>query len=371
MRKGWRWLVPLVGACQPNPGGLGSSSANTLGDGPVDTGDAPTSGAAEGSTGGNGDGLDDGVPTDSGGDPGGPPDDTAGPGDTAATTDDPPTTEGDPPTLSISDGPTYDFGNIDVGGQASHLFTVTNEGDAEATGLGGTVMPPFALPGGFPGAGTCGASLASNTSCTVEVTFTPPSLGPHTGGLAVHYDAGPDALRDVVGGGAGQSDNLLMNPGGESTGNPPPQWSELGTGNWMAGNPWPGEPDPFVGAAHLAAYNGNNGQNFTLFQDVGVGDWSAAIDLGALRFAFEGHACSFASNDDDYRIRVIYRDAGGTALDTWTAGWVSTNTWQLYTDARLAPINTRAVRVELACDKSGGDYCDAFFDELELRAVYP
>lgn len=80
--------------------------------------------------------------------------------------------------LSISDGPTYNYGDIVVGNTSIKTFTVTNIGAQTATLMqAGTpaLSAPFTFVGGaYPGtAGTCGASLAGSASCTIRVQFNP------------------------------------------------------------------------------------------------------------------------------------------------------------------------------------------------------
>ena len=68
---------------------------------------------------------------------------------------------------------------------------------------------------------------------------------------------------------------------------------------------------------------------------------------------------------------VRYFDGGGSPLATWNTGLQTTADWTQYDDIRLAPTGTRSIQVELRCQKPSGDYCDGYFDAMELRAVYP
>ncbi len=361
-RGGWGFAWLILG-CQPNTAGIGSTSANTLGSADsAESGDTATD-------------TTNAVSDDADADAGmtaasGPPDDTAGPAD-ESTSGEPSTSGGDAPLLSISDGPTFDYGPVTTNTQTSHMFVVTNEGYETATGLGGSLSPQFTFPGGFPGAGTCAQVLAPATSCTVEVVFAPSVLGLHAGALAVSYAEGPDATRELIGDAIGQSSNLLMNPGGEDTGNPPPSWTDAGPGNWRAGDPWGGNPTPRSGTGHLLAFDGPSNQDYSLIQDIDVAHWAATIDSGTLRFSFLGYARSYQLNDDNYRIRVVYLDAGDNELESWSTGLLTANSWQSHEDTRVAPSGTRTVRVDLGCRKGANVYCDAFFDDLDLHAVHP
>jgi hypothetical protein len=367
--RGWWWSAALLGACQPFSGGVGTSGANTLG--VPDDGDEATAGSTD--TPSTDEAGTTGLET-AGMDPSGPADvTTAGPADDGTTTDEPPpaTTGMGAALLTISDGPQYDFGDVPTGGQASHVFTVTNDGDAEATGLGGMVAAPFGFPGGFPGsAGSCGNELGAGQSCTVEVTFSPGALiGLHAGTLTIGHD-GPDALRGLQGGAAGQTGNLLTNPGGESGGTPPPGWS-VAQGQWIAGAVLE-EVSPAQGTGYLYSDTGPNNADYVLRQDVDVGAWALTIDQGALQFSFSGQGRGWVEGlGDEHRIRVHYLDAGGGTLQVWTTNYQAITEWQGYSDSRLAPASTRTVRVELNCRKLSGTWCNAYFDALDLHASYP
>jgi hypothetical protein len=226
--------------------------------------------------------------------------------------------------------------------------------------------------GSFPGEyGTCGNTLAAGTSCEVELRFAPNTLGPHQATLTLSYDGGAEATRPVTGGGAGQSDNLLRNPGGEQGGIPPTSWTDDAPGDWITTQGGPGTADPFEGGMFIASDLGPDDTDFWLWQDALVDDWAVAIDTGALRFAFSGRARAYGPGDDVFRIRVRYRDGDGTDLAEWDSDWITGGAWQKLGDTRAAPAGTRMIRVQLGCHRNGGTYCDAYYDALELRAVYP
>ena len=107
-----------------------------------------------------------------------------------------------PAIVTISDGPTFNYGDTVVATPNSHMFTVTNIGGAVASALAaGTLTAPFSFSGGtYPGTGgTCAASLAPSTSCTVVVTFTPAALGTASGTLALGYNDGAAAKSATCG----------------------------------------------------------------------------------------------------------------------------------------------------------------------------
>ncbi|HEY3449447.1 MAG TPA: choice-of-anchor D domain-containing protein [Myxococcales bacterium] len=113
-----------------------------------------------------------------------------------------------PAVLSLSDEPTFDFGNVVVGAVAEHSFEVTNAGGANAALISATALAlPFAFKGGtFPGTGGgCGATLAPQATCTVVVTFTPAARTGASGDLKLSYDDGAasqTATRHMTGSGS-------------------------------------------------------------------------------------------------------------------------------------------------------------------------
>lgn len=335
---------------------MGGGAANTLGV-PDDTGDttASTTEAGAAST---------GPATTTGVDSSGP-DDTTGPADETTTTGAPLPTA----TLMISDGPRYDFGDVPTGDQAQHVFTVTNASDGDARGLDGAVAAPFAFPGGFPGdAGTCGDTLAAGDECLVEVVFSPDELGRHAGELAVSHDDG-EATRTLAGGAAGQTDDLLVNPGGEDFGTPPPGWTTT-LGNWSAGVVI-AEAEPYEDLGYLYSGLGDSNVDLSLRQDVDVTAWASTIDATRLRIAFTGHARGPLVGPDEHRIRLHFLDEAGNTVGLYTSDYQSTATWTERSTTRLAPSGTRTLRIELNCRTNTGTLCHAYFDALTLHASYP
>ncbi len=94
--------------------------------------------------------------------------------------------------LTISDGPTYDYGVVVPGGNATHTFTVTNTGALQATAIadGSGLASPYSFQGGtYPGTGgTCGTTLNAAATCTVVVDFDPASVGSYTDTLIISYN---------------------------------------------------------------------------------------------------------------------------------------------------------------------------------------
>ncbi len=95
--------------------------------------------------------------------------------------------------LTISDGPTYDFGVQAIGSSTSHTFTLTNIATTDFTGLGasGLIAPFTFLGGSYPGTGgTCTTSLAIGANCTIVVNYSPTTAGVNTASFNVLYNNG-------------------------------------------------------------------------------------------------------------------------------------------------------------------------------------
>ncbi len=94
--------------------------------------------------------------------------------------------------LTISDGPTYDYGAQPAGGHGDHTFTITNTGTGIAYQLG--TIPALAgsafsfKDGAFPGTGgSCGTQLSPGQSCTAVVTFAPTAAGTYSDSVVVTF----------------------------------------------------------------------------------------------------------------------------------------------------------------------------------------
>ena len=101
-----------------------------------------------------------------------------------------------PATLSISDGPTYDFGTQPVGAAITHTFTITNGGGSTATTMAGAGLaaPYDFLGGAYPGTGgTCGATLAATLNCTIVVEYAPTGAATDTDTVDITYNDGAAA----------------------------------------------------------------------------------------------------------------------------------------------------------------------------------
>lgn len=93
-------------------------------------------------------------------------------------------------SLSISNGPSYDFGVHAIGTQTAHTFTITNVGAGTAKDISCIALSTsFRFVGGsFPGTGgTLGRELASGNAGTVVVEFVPVVAGPAGGFINFEY----------------------------------------------------------------------------------------------------------------------------------------------------------------------------------------
>lgn len=349
MRGGWICGVIMV-ACVPDAGGAGSAAVNSLGG----ESDDPTAAAGSGSGGdATSIGDADGTATTS---PTGPP--TTGTGDAR---------------LSLSDDPTFDFGTVEPAELQVGTLTVMNIGGAEATGIAAQALSgPFSYTGGsYPGAGgTCGASLAAGQSCTLDLAYLSAIPGLFEHELALTYDQGPPATRTLAGVTHGVTDNLLVNPGGEDFGSPPPGWTDNGPGSWAAGLDSV-QVDPHEGSGYHYSGNGLILSDYSLVQDIDASAWAHAIDQGLMRFTFEGWARSLEVANDQSRLRVFFLDQAGAAIDGWDTDWQVNVAWTRHDMNATAPEGTRRIRVELGCTMFAGLNCNAYFDALDLRARYP
>jgi hypothetical protein len=347
------WLAASGGAaCSFDPSGLGESGGNTL----------DTASSGEGSSGGGADGSSSG---ESEGGESSSSESTGAIGESES---------GAPggAMLQLAEAPAFDFGPVPVGQPLSHAFTLANLGEGPAEALGAQLAPPFAFAGGvWPGTtGTCGAVLEGGTACTLDVAFTPLDLGETVGMLAIDYlDGGlPGAVAAALrGGGAGTSANLVVNPGGELLGDPPTGWFDVLGGGWITTAAY-----VHGGTVSIFAGSGPDFSDLELAQPLALAQWTAAIDLGTLRFRLSAFARTNTLTDDAYRVIVEFRDGNDQVLDSFDTDYQAFATgWTEVTDDRLAPPGTRSLRLVLRCTKVGGSNCNAYYDDISVVAVYP
>ncbi|MCK4654909.1 MAG: hypothetical protein KAU01_10745 [Candidatus Cloacimonetes bacterium] len=166
------------------------------------------------------------------------------------------------------------------------------------------------------------------------------------------------------------SQNLILNPGCEEPliSGEILDWQEIVGSNWTRRG---GDPIPYEGGWYFFAGECNYGH---LRQDVDVSYYSEAIDNNLQYFYFEGYVRSYnQSPEDDSRIVLEYLNFDTTiVLTTFDSGlYNNTTTWIQVTDNRLAPPDTRYIRINLHSYRNYGTNNDGYFDALLLQAVNP
>jgi hypothetical protein len=117
-------------------------------------------------------------------------------------------------SLSLAPG-TVSFGNQNLGTSSSpQPVTLTNNSGAALTGI--SVSVTGTNSGDFGQSNNCGTSLAANSSCTINVTFTPGALGSRGATLSV-TDAAGTQTSSLSGTGVGGTATLT--PGSNNFGN--------------------------------------------------------------------------------------------------------------------------------------------------------
>ncbi len=102
--------------------------------------------------------------------------------------------------LTLSDSPSYSYGEVAPGASAIKTFTVTNTGTASATAMAESTVEPLAAPfdfvgGTYPGTGgTCGATLSISGTCTIKVVYAPTAGGNFTDAVELQYHNGDNQV---------------------------------------------------------------------------------------------------------------------------------------------------------------------------------
>lgn len=286
--------------------------------------------------------------------------------------------EGNPPRADlvfVQMGP-VELGLLPLEGPTVLTLQLTNQGEADASVLGGEAPPsPLVWAGDlFPGTNaTCQGLISPGGTCTVTL-----ALGPGQPGLA----SGPVALRfdDGVGEGiasipveltaTGTGPNLIVNPDAESD----PEGAIL-TG-------WDAEDSTFHtttehnhGVGSLSFYGGGS-EDPSITQDLVLSPWSESIDSLGLRFSFTGwtRASNDFLNDDPHGISIAFLDGSGAPLDGRSRTGMTHEDWESTTFDAAIPAQTRRIRLALTCDRNdvliGNSNCSAWFDDLAGALVY-
>lgn len=310
------------------------------------------------------------------GGPGG--DETAtGEGTTAqgeASTDGGDTTGGSATALLEFDGP-EDFGTLDPGESTSAIMTVSNNGTATATMMDADdphVL--FSFTGGqYPGTGgNCELELEPDASCSVEIEFTADMLGEITVDLALKYNDGSSGVgattpmhAEVV----GTLDDLIQNPSFEAdtdAANNPPFWVE-DSGDWRRSGSFSPPDGSYSMYAGSSAMEGAS--THVAYQDIDVSSWRTSIDEGDIELTFEGSV--YPVDNDIGHFALGFLDAVGDGPELAPELASSVGDWIDYSpDTIPVPAGTETIRVQLRCQKPGGNWCDVRFDDLRLSASY-
>ena len=99
-------------------------------------------------------------------------------------------------SITISDGPTYDYGPVATGDTVEKTLTISNAGTFTASAMTGVgLAAPFTFKGGtYPGTGgTCASTLAGGGNCTVIIVFAPTATGNLSDTLDMNYFNGVSA----------------------------------------------------------------------------------------------------------------------------------------------------------------------------------
>jgi hypothetical protein len=98
---------------------------------------------------------------------------------------------------------------------------------------------------------------------------------------------------------------------------------------------------------------------------------NAAIDRGRVRVRVSALLAGYASQRDSAQVIVRFLRADGSLISTVKTDAVSaTNGIFIKKSAsRIAPAGTRSLQVVLAARRGDGDYCDGYFDNIDVRLV--
>lgn len=106
-----------------------------------------------------------------------------------------------PATLTLSDGPSYNFGIITTNTTVEKVFTVTNTGAGPAMGMSANAFgtASFTYKGGaYPGTGgTCTSSLAAQNTCLIVVRANSASATTSNDTISINYTGSPAVTRAI------------------------------------------------------------------------------------------------------------------------------------------------------------------------------
>jgi hypothetical protein len=102
-------------------------------------------------------------------------------------------------------------------------------------------------------------------------------------------------------------------------------------------------------------------------QRVDLEAWAEAADAGALNLLYGGWTASWEGRDLA-EIELRFLDADGAGLGGSARLGQPSTAWVQVRGAAAVPAGTRAVEFVLLGTRNAGEDCDAYLDDLELRA---
>ncbi|MDH4472876.1 MAG: T9SS type A sorting domain-containing protein [Fluviicola sp.] len=126
----------------------------------------------------------------------------------------------------------------------------------------------------------------------------------------------------------------------------------------------------FAGTYYLFAGSDASSDSY---QDVDVSAYAAEIDAGTASFTFSGKIQTYLQSPQDQgRIVVEYRNAGGTVLSSYnTANQSTSSVWANFSNTQTAPALTRTVRIRMLHTRNNGTSNDAYYDDFSLTKLIP
>lgn len=105
-------------------------------------------------------------------------------------------------------------------------------------------------------------------------------------------------------------------------------------------------------------------------QDITVRGRANAIDSGHVKVVVSARAGTYGSQTDTTRMKILFRDTGGSILGTLTmpSKTATNGQLQLISGKRVAPAGTRNITILLDAINTEL-YCDAYFDNIKVKLV--
>jgi hypothetical protein len=256
-----------------------------------------------------------------------------------------------------------DFGNIANGDDYTLQLELRNAGGSAALLVTDILIPgAFGLSNGYPGmGGDCGDMLGPGERCRIGIGFHPDTIGPHLSAFDLQYydgvDLGQPVHAPVValrGGGVGETENLVVNPGAESS-----------LDGWtMMDSTWEAIAEDVVdGGFAFEAGNPALGTT-TLTQTIGLAEWTNPLAAGGMHYRFAASAKA-PEEGSLYRIDLDFGTGAVTPLMGVQSDWDAVNV------NGPVPLGATSVTVTLTCSAVALMPCGARFDALSLSLVYP